>query len=189
MVGIVGTGSTAPTVGNTPIVGTAAAELTPRLPISVDPNGIPVRAAPPTVVGAVEDEATLLEPEPHIPDNSDVSGTTDVVGISDVADVPDVDMADGDMADGVPDPMAIPPPSKVAADPNIADGETPTVEHAVLLPGAVTVPVAEPGIGLIPGEASSVDPSGIPVGETDPPAPVPSGEVALSEGVVGTMPT
>jgi hypothetical protein len=64
-VGTVGTNGaelpTAPTVGNTLIVGTAAAELTPRLPISTDPNGIPVRATPPGAVGAVdvgdEDEA------------------------------------------------------------------------------------------------------------------------------------
>jgi hypothetical protein len=53
-VGIVGTGPTVPTVGNTLIVGTAAAELTPRLPISIDPSGIPVRAPPPGVVGGVD---------------------------------------------------------------------------------------------------------------------------------------
>ena len=63
--GIVGTNVVVPTVGKTPIVGTAAAELTPRLPISVDPNGIPVRAPPPGTVGDVEvgvdEEAMLLE--------------------------------------------------------------------------------------------------------------------------------
>ena len=40
-VGMVGTNGTIPTVGDTVIVGTAAAELIPRLPISVDPNGTP----------------------------------------------------------------------------------------------------------------------------------------------------
>src|SRR5260370_32761891 len=48
-VGIVGTtelGPTVPAIGNTPVVGTAGAELTPRLLISIEPNGIPVRAAP-----------------------------------------------------------------------------------------------------------------------------------------------
>ena len=43
--GIVGTnalGPTVPTMGNTPIVGTAGAELTPRLLISMEPNAIPV---------------------------------------------------------------------------------------------------------------------------------------------------
>src|SRR5215510_13599936 len=68
---------TLPVVGDTLIIGTDAAELTPRLPISVDPNGIPVRATPPGVVGdvdvGVDDAARLPEPEPHIPDIPDVS--------------------------------------------------------------------------------------------------------------------
>lgn len=86
--GIVGAnalGPTVPTMGNTPIVGTAGAELTPRLLISVEPNGIPVRATPPGVVGVVDvgldDAAMLLEPEPHIPDMPDVS-------IPEVVDIP-----------------------------------------------------------------------------------------------------
>src|ERR1700737_4437359 len=41
---IVGSNGARPTLGNTLIVGPVAAELTPRLPISKDPNGIPVRA-------------------------------------------------------------------------------------------------------------------------------------------------
>jgi hypothetical protein len=86
--GIVGAnalGPTVPTMGNTPIVGTAGAELTPRLLISVEPNGIPVRATPPGVVGVVDvgldDAAMVLEPEPHIPDMPDVS-------IPEVVDIP-----------------------------------------------------------------------------------------------------
>jgi hypothetical protein len=101
MVGIIGTGPTVTTVGDTLIIGTAAAVLTPRLPISIDPNGIPVRAAPPGVVGDVDvgadDEAMLLEPEPHIPDNPDVSSIPEVVDIPDVA--------------AVAVPIVIPPPS------------------------------------------------------------------------------
>ena len=120
MVGIVGTGPTVNTGGDTLIVGTAAAELTPRLPISTDPNGIPVRAAPPGAVGdvGVDDEAMLLEPEPHIPDNPEVSSIPDVVDSPDVADIPDeVDMPDiavvPDVAAvaGAPVPVVIPPPS------------------------------------------------------------------------------
>ena len=117
MLGIVGTDPTANTGGDTLIIGTAAAELTPRLPISIDPNGIPVRGAPPGVVGdvGVDDEAMLLEPEPHIPDNPDVSIIPEVVDIPDVADIPD----DGDIPDdiAIPDvaavavPTVIPPPS------------------------------------------------------------------------------
>jgi hypothetical protein len=116
MVGTNGVSPTVPTVGDTVIVGTAAAELTPRLPISVDPNGIPVRGAPPGVVGDVdvgaEDEAMLLEPEPHIPDNPDVSSIPEVVDVPDVADIPDdVDIPDDAAVAGVAVPIAIPPPS------------------------------------------------------------------------------
>src|ERR1700724_3930020 len=110
--GIVGTGPTVPTVGDTLNVGTAAAELTPRLPISMDPNEIPVRAPPPGVVGdvevGVEEEAMLLEPEPHIPDIPEVSSIPDVVDIPDVAMLPDVAAVAGPTA-----PVAIPPPSKL----------------------------------------------------------------------------
>ena len=192
-VGVVGTDGAVPTVGNTPIVGTAAAELTPRLPISVDPIGIPVRAPPPGVVGevdvGVDDEAILLEPEPHIPDNPDVSSMPEVVDIPDVADIPD----DVDIADDVPDiaaepdvaavagaalPAAVPPPSKLAVDPNVADGEVPTIEHVVPLPGIAMEPVAPVGAGLTPGDAISVEPRGMPVWETDEPMPMPSGDVA-----------
>jgi len=109
--GIVGTNGAIPTVGNTLIVGTAAAELTPRLPISKDPNGIPVRAPPPGVVGdvdvGVDDEATLLEPAPHIPDNPDVSSIPEDVDTPDVVVVPDVAVA----GVVVPVAIAIPPPS------------------------------------------------------------------------------
>jgi hypothetical protein len=118
MVGIVGTGPTVNTGGETLIVGTAAAELTPRLPISKDPNGIPVRALPPGAVGevGVDDEAMLVEPEPHIPDKPDVSSIPEVVDNPDVDDIPDdVDNPDvamlPDIVAGAADPTAIPPPS------------------------------------------------------------------------------
>ena len=123
-VGMVGTNGaelpTAPTVGNTLIVGTAAAELTPRLPISTDPNGIPVRAAPPGTVGivdvGVEDKAMLLEPEPHIPDipevSSDVVDVPDGTVISDDVDVPGIAVGSVVAAvAGAAAPGAIPPPS------------------------------------------------------------------------------
>ena len=103
-------------IGDTLSVGTAAGELTPRLPISIDPNGSPVRAAPPGVVGdvdvGVDDEAMLLDPEPHIPDNPEVSSMPDVVDIPDVADIPDdVDITDDPGVAAVEVPVAIPPPS------------------------------------------------------------------------------
>jgi hypothetical protein len=103
-------------VGKTPMVGTAAAELTPRLPISVEPSGIPVRATPPGAVGdvdvGVDEEAMLLEPEPHIPDNPDVSTIGDVVDVPDVDEVLDI-VIESDIAPvaGVVLPTVIPPPS------------------------------------------------------------------------------
>ena len=180
-VGIVGTTGAEVRGGTAVIIGTAAAELTPRLPISKDPNGIPVRAPPPGVVEVVgvDDAVTLLEPEPHIPDNPDVSIIPDVVDIPDVADIPDEVDIPGVAAAAVP--TAIPPPSKLVVDPNIDDGGVPTVEHVVPLLGIAMVPVAPMGAGLIPGDAISVEPRGMPVGETV--EPIPSGEVAPMVGV------
>jgi hypothetical protein len=187
-VGMIGTTEVDPTKGDTVIVGTAAAELTPRLPISVDPNGIPVRAPPPGVVAdvdvGVEDEAMLLEPEPHIPDMPEVCSIPEVADIPDVADMPDdVDISDVPAVAGAAVPTAIPPPSKLAVDPNIDDGAVPTVEHVVPLLGIAMVPVAPVGAGLMPGDAISVEPSGMPVWETAEPVPMPSGEVAPMVGV------
>jgi hypothetical protein len=199
-IGIVGTGPTVSTEGDTLTIGTAAAELTPRLPISVDPSGIPVRATPPDTVGAVEvgvdDETMLLEPDPHIPDIPAVSSVPEVVDTPDVLrrlaelDIPDIAALLLVVAlAGAPIP--IPPPSKLAVDPNIDDGEVPTVEHAVPLAvlGTEIVPVTPVGTGLSPGEAISVEPSGMPVGPTDVPALSASGEVAPGVGVVGIAPT
>jgi hypothetical protein len=189
-VGIVGTSPTAPTTGATLTIGTTAAELTPRLPISVDANGIPVRATPPGVVGVVgdDDEAMLLDPEPHIPDNPDVSNP-EVVDIPGEVDIPgDVDIPAVAAVAGIAVPIVVPPPSKVAVDPNMPADAVPAVEHVVPLPGIAMVPVESVGAGLIPGEASSVEPSGMPVGETDGSAEIPSGEVAPMAGVGGAMP-
>jgi hypothetical protein len=88
-------GAMAPATGNTLGSGTAGVEPTPRLPISKDPSGIPVRAAPPGTVGevdvGVDEAARLLEPEPHAPDIPDVSGipgtAPEDIGITGVTDV------------------------------------------------------------------------------------------------------
>jgi hypothetical protein len=202
IVGIVGTGelgAIALTVGNTLGAGTAGAELTPRLPISNDPKGIPVRAPPPGVVGEVdvglEDAATLLEPDPHIPDIPDVSstpgdpvvtGNSDVTGVVDDVDVADIAPAlEFAAVEGVTVATPIPPPSKLAREPNISEGEVAAVEHAVALVvvGIVIVPVTPVGTGLTPGDVISVAPSGIPVGEPPEPVAMPRGEVAPIVGV------
>jgi hypothetical protein len=86
--GIVGVATTPGTV--TGIVGIGAEELTPRLPISTEPKGIPVRGLPPGAVGdvGVEDAVRLFEPEPHIPDIPAVSSVpeADMVGL--ITDMP-----------------------------------------------------------------------------------------------------
>jgi hypothetical protein len=192
-VGIVGIDELAPTVpttgdrfGN----GTGGVELTPRLPISNDPNGIPVRATPPGAVGVgLDDAAMLLEPAPHIPDIPEVSSTPDdpvVTGIWDVTGVvDDVDVPAAVAGAAVPTDM--PPPSKLADEPNISEGGVATVGHAVLVEvvGIVMVPVTPAGSGLTPGEPISVEPSGIPAGELA----TPSGEVAPTAGVGVTVPS
>ncbi len=172
-------------VGATPMVGTAAAELTPRLAISVEPIGIPVRATPPGATGdiGVDDAARLPEPAPHMLDVPEVSISADVGGMPD-DDIPDefaapaIGIADIVLC-GVTVPTATPPPSKVAADPNIVDGAVPIVEHTEL----PIVPVWSAGAGLTPGEAISVAPSGMPVPPTGALGTMPSGEVAASKGV------
>jgi hypothetical protein len=112
-----------PELANTLGSGTAVAALTPRFPISVEPKGIPARV-PLVVVDAVvvglDDAATLLEPEPHIPVNPDVSTIPEDVDSPDVdeiaveVDIPDVAMPAVIVAVAgvvVPFAIAIPPPS------------------------------------------------------------------------------
>jgi hypothetical protein len=126
--------------------GTTGIGLTPALPISKEPNGIPVRAPPPGVVGdvAATDEALLPAVVPQGPDIVVLPGSGDPV------------------------PMPVPPPSKVVVEPDIADD---------------ALPVVVQGKGLSPGEASCVAPMAIPVGATDEPGVMPSGEVAPMLGV------
>jgi hypothetical protein len=119
-VGIVGIVSAKlPVTSGTAGVGSSAAELTPRLPISVESKGTPVFGLPPGVVGAVEvgldDAAMRLEPEPHMPDMPAVSS------VPDIADIPEVTGIEDDMSidpavvpaavAGVEPAIAIPPPS------------------------------------------------------------------------------
>jgi len=102
-------GATLPVTSGTAGVGSSAAELTPRLPISVESREIPVLGLPPAVVGAVEvgldDAAMLLEPEPHMPDMPAVSSVPEVVGIPAVCVVPDIIAIDEVAA--IPDDVSI----------------------------------------------------------------------------------
>jgi hypothetical protein len=71
--------------------GTAVQVLTPRLPISVESSGIPARALAVVEEFGVDadDEAMLLEPEPHSPDEPAVAAIPELVDNPEVADVPD----------------------------------------------------------------------------------------------------
>ena len=191
---------TLPVMGATVVVGATVVGLTPRLPISKDPNGTPARAlllgGVDDVDVGVDDAAMLLEPEPHIPDNPDVSSMPEDVDSPDVAEIAvefdtpdDVDVPGAAMVPDiaeVPGPIdapAIAPPSKVAGFPNVPVGEVPKVEHAaapLLVLGTVTVPVRPFGTGVTTGDA----PSCRPLGPTGAPGAVPSDEVTPSGGMV-----
>jgi len=138
--------------------GATSIGLTPPLPISKEPKGIPVRATPPGVVGdvAAKDEPLLLEVVPLVPD---------------IEVLPDID---------APAPIPIPPPSYVVVAPDIPDIGLPIAEPIVPEP---VIPIMPLGSGLSPGEVSSVAPRGIPVGGTAEPGPMPSGDVAPMLGV------
>ena len=151
------------------------------------------------VDAGLDDEAMLLEPEPHIPDNPDVFIPEDVdtpddvdIPLPDDVDTPGIGMVPGSTAAaGGEAPAAVPPPSYIAVEPYISEGEVATVEHAVLLlvVGIVMVPAKPVGPGLTPPDLISVEPSGIPVGELAEPIPMPSGEVAPIVGVGSTVPS
>jgi hypothetical protein len=195
-VGTTGAPTVEPTVlakGDTPAVGMGAAELMPALLISEESSGIPVREtalpALDEVDKGVDDALTLLEPDPHIPDIPAVSMAA--VGAESI----DVDEIAGAVPSraavlpaiapvaGAAAPAAIPPPSKVAADPNIPAGAVPTVEQTAPPFGMAIVPVEGPASGLTPEAGTSVAPIGMPVGETGDPAPPLSGDVPSSVGV------
>src|ERR1700740_2406025 len=89
IVGIVAFGPTVPVIGDMLDKGTAAEELTPRLAISEEPNGIPVLGLPPGVVGVVDvgvvgDVAMLAELNPHKPDTP----IAPIVPIVEAVDIP-----------------------------------------------------------------------------------------------------
>jgi len=144
-------------------------------------------------VGA-EDEAVLLGPEPHIPDVPDVSSIPEDVDMAGDVDVPAFDgvgipgigRVPGSIAvAGAEAPGVVPPPSYIALDPYISEGEVATVEHVVplLVAGMEMVPAKPVGAGLTPADEISMEPNGIPVGELVDPIVKPSGEVAPTVGV------
>lgn len=161
--------------------------LSPPVPSSVDPIGIPTR---PTVLG-----------EPIVGDEADVVGLDDgVVAVAQVP-VPAIPVpSNSGVGAEVPDiaPVAEDSPG---SEPGTPPGEFPVavavvciapmvLEHAEGVVIVIAVEAEEPeDIGLTPGVASSVAPSGTPVTPTGAAAPIPSGEVMPSGGVTAPMPT
>jgi len=166
--------------------------LTPPVDSSVDPIGIPTR---PTVDReAIEgeeadpvglDEAAVLAqvpeavPEMPAPSNSAVG-----------ADVPDTAPVAGDSPFIAPvaPTVELPVPDAPVDAPVCID--PPMLEHAEVVVDSMLEGMPVEALGLTPGVASSVAPSGTPVAPTGAPGPIPSGEVTPS--VVGApviMPT
>lgn len=176
--------------GTVPVVGTTGdwlctvifgSGLRPPVVSSVDPMGIPTRALdrepkPDDEVDVVapEDAVVLLAhvpeavPDTPVPSNKAVGADIPVVEVPVIPLVPAIDvpgLEDIDCADA-------PTPEHVAAE---------VIEPSAEVPAAA---------GLMPGAASSVAPSGIPIVPTGAPGPMPSGEVTPSEpGVLVTVPT
>jgi len=147
-------------------VRTSGGGLTPPTLSSVEPKGMPARP-------------TDVDPIP-MGDEADDAGPPDEP-LAVVAHVPDA----------VP---PRPPPSKSVVEPEVPGfarpvepPSAPAPEHAVAPPIAGTTGDAPDVIGLTPGDASSVAPSGIPVGATGAAGPMPSGDVMPSGEAPGEV--
>lgn len=189
---VVGQGSVLPDVENDGAGnGRVSGGLSPPAPSSVAPIGIPARppdVPEPIIVGVDADDAgPAKEPPadvPHVPDavpvlpppsNSDVDMDDEpgmpVVDIPVPKDVPDIELDTPDVVPGIEVPVLTP----IEGLPKDACGSAPPMPaHTVGVPIVGDVPDI---IGATPGVASSVEPSGMPVGATGEPGPMPSGEV------------
>jgi hypothetical protein len=183
MIGLLGT--VVVTVGMALGPGTASNVLMPRLPISVDPKGIPTpRPELLAVEVGVDEAAGFVAPEPHMLERPEVSIIAVVAESAVVSgDIAEPDIALAMLVLGLVASES-PPPSYVALEPTIVEGAMPAVEQTVAVPaGGATV-----GNGLTPGEAISVAPNGIPVPPTAVLGPIPSGEVAPIVGTGAAIP-
>jgi hypothetical protein len=152
--------------------------LRPPVASSVDPNGTPTR---PTV-----------DREAMPGDQTDAFGLDDVVAVVQLPDAdpempaPSNSGVGADVPNDVPVAGDIPLIAVLVPDiePDaVAVIDPASEEHAVadvIAPDVVGLAVA----GLMPGVASSVAPSGIPVAPTAAAGPIPSGDVTANDGVV-----
>ena len=97
-------------------------------------------------------------------------------------------MGDPEVPTGdVPVPKDV--PAVELAVPKDASGIEPPMPRHAVWPAVGPSDAAPATVGLTPGEESSKAPSGIPVGATGAPGPIPSGEVMPSGGIAAPMPT
>jgi hypothetical protein len=155
----------------------------------VDPSGIPARptVARESTVGDEPDAVGLDDAVvalAHVPDAVPAIPVPSNSGVG--AEVPDIAPVAEDSPGSDP---AVPlvefpmPEAAVCIAPIV-------LEHAEGVVIVIALEAEEPDvIGLTPGVASSVAPSGRPVPPTGAPAPIPSGEVVPSGGVTAPMPT
>ena len=160
--------------------------LRPPVPSSVDPIGIPARptVAREPMVGdeeefGLDDAVAALA---HVPDAVPAMPVPSNSGVG--AEVPDIAPVAEDSPGSEP-----PVPLVELLMPGVAVCIAPIVlEHAEDVAIALEAEELDV-IGLTPGVASSVAPSGTPVTPTGATAPIPSGEVMPSGGVTAPMPT
>jgi hypothetical protein len=136
----------------------------------------------PAVVAQVPDAVPAVPPPSKTIVETAVGDDISALEIPVPTDVPVIELVSPDMVPAV----EVPAPDSVGGLPkDVCGSEPPIPEHCVAVP-IVDVPI----IGLTPGVLSSVAPSGIPVGATGEPGPMPSGEVAPMLGTaLGIAPT
>ena len=168
------------------VAGTVTRGLRPPAPSSVAPIGIPIRPMADTEPIPVGDEADAAGPAKELlpivaqvpdavpamppPSNAVVGNEVPVVEIPVADDIPAVELPVADAATEL---------ARVPMVPNDACGiEPPKPLHAV--PVTVVVDASDVIIGLVPATPSPVAPSGMRVGGTGEPGPMPSGDVMPS---------
>jgi hypothetical protein len=167
------------TVGDEPVVetgddGTSVVTVGAGLIVATGDDGTGVRLSPPSPIWTAPNGIPLRETP--LGDEDDIAGADDVAPPVPVLHVSDIGALPGN---GASVATANPPPSKLVPGPATpADGLP--MAHIVPMP---VIPLVSVSTGLSPGDASSVAPMGRPIGGTDEPGVMPSGEVVPIPGV------
>ena len=169
--------------------------LRPPAPSSVEPRGIPTRPTDIALIPVGDDADAagpanaLPPPATQVPDalpvvpppSKIVLGLDTPVDIPVPTDDPDTEL-NGIPVMGLPGVIAVLTPNEACGT------EPPMPEHSAMLPVAGPIGDAPDVVGLTPGDASSVAPSGMPTGATGKPGPMPRGDVMPSGEEPGVMP-